>query len=484
VNRELKRVSVVVLLMFVALFTSTSIIQVVRADDLTGDPRNTRTLLSSFSAQRGSILVDGTPIVRSERVDDDYKYLRVYEQPKLYAPITGYFTLGQGTTGVESALNDYLSGTANEQFLDQVSSLLSGQDPKGASVELTIDPEVQQTAWEALDGKTGAIVAIKPKTGEVLAMVSRPSYDPNELAVHDRDRVLDAYNTLVEAEDDPLINRAISGDLYYPGSTFKLVVGTAALESGQYTVDSKFPNPTSLTLPQSSTTITNSGGGACGGGKNVTIATAIILSCNIPMAELGRDLGQDAIGAKAADFGFGKELSIPMEVTPSTYPTGMDDAQTMLSSFGQFDDRVTPLQVAMVSAAIANDGQLMQPTLIERIIAPDLTTVEDAEPTVFSTPMSTETADALTAVMVQGVSAGAASNARIEGVDVAGKTGTAQNGGDLPYTLWFTGFAPANDPEVAIAVVLEDGGGMGQSGFGNGLAAPIAKQVLEAVLNK
>ncbi|MFT4123045.1 MAG: penicillin-binding protein 2 [Microbacteriaceae bacterium] len=483
-NRQLKRVSVLVLLMFVTLFGSTSVIQVLVADQLKNDSRNTRTLYASYSAQRGSILVDGEPIAQSVATDDEYKYQREYTNGKLYAPVTGYFTLGQGSTGLEDSLNDYLSGTANAQFFDQVAAIFSGQDPKGASVETTIDPVVQKAAYKALGDNNGAIVALDPSTGDILALVSKQSYDPNDLAVHDTTSVLEKYQALLADEDDPLIDRAIAGDLYYPGSTFKLVVAAAALETGDYTIDSEFDNPSTLTLPGTTTSISNAEGGTCGGTDTATIATAIELSCNIPMAELGLELGQDTIAAKAADFGFGKEIDIPMSVTPSIYPTGMDDAQTMLSAFGQYEDRVTPLQMALVSAAIANGGVEMQPTLVDQIIASDLSVISDPEPSVYSTPMSSSTASALTAAMVSSVESGAASNATIDGVSVAGKTGTAQNGGDLPYTLWFTGFAPADDPQVAIAVVVEDGGGLGQSGWGNLVAAPMAKKVLEAVLSE
>ena len=482
-TKQLKRVSIVVLLMFLALFTSSSIIQVFQADNLSADGTNSRTLYDSFSTQRGSILVDGQEIARSEPYDDNFSYLRVYEEGKLYAPVTGYFTLNQGNTGIEGALNDYLSGTANEQFFDQLGSIFTGQDPKGASIQTTIDPDVQKAAYDALGDYTGAVVAYDPKTGRILAMVSKASFDPNKLAVHKGSDILAEYTRLNEAKSKPLVNRAIGGDLYHPGSVFKLVVASSALENG-YTAESEFPNPTTLTLPQSTTTIRNAGGSNCGGGSEASIATALRLSCNIPFAQLGVELGHDAIDETANKFGFGQTLEIPQSVTPSIYPEVESDAQQMLSSFGQYDDRVTPLQIAMVSGAIANGGVLMQPTLIDSIIAPNLDVIQEFEPTEFSSPMSAETAAAMTQMMVDGVANGAASNATISGVDVAGKTGTAQNGVDDPYTLWFTGFAPANDPEVAIAVVIENGGGSGQDTFGNTVAAPIAKKVLEAVLDK
>jgi peptidoglycan glycosyltransferase len=484
VNKELKRVSIVVLLMFIALFGSSSVIQVVEADSLGADTRNVRTLYDSFSAQRGPILIDGVPIAESTPVDDNFRYLRVYSNGPLYAPVTGYFTLNQGTTGVEGALNDYLSGTSNAQFFDQINSILTGQAPKGDAVELTIDANLQQVAWDALGNNSGSVVALDPKTGAILAMVSKASFDPNALAVHDTKAVLSAYQALNDDPADPLANRAIAGDLYTPGSVFKLVVASAAIDSGQFTADSEFPNPGSLTLPGSNSVITNSEGGSCGGGATVSIATALRLSCNIPFAELGLAVGYDAINAKAKEFGFGSSLDIPMGTTPSVYPQTDSDAQQMLSSFGQASVRVTPLQIAMVSAAIANDGTLMQPTLIESILAPDLTVRQQLQPTVYNTPMTSETAETLTQMMISAVSNGVGTNARISGVNVAGKTGTAENGEGDPYTLWFTGFAPAEDPQVVVAVVVENGGGLGQSGFGNSVAAPIAKKVLEAVLNK
>jgi peptidoglycan glycosyltransferase len=484
VNKELKRISVVVLLMFIALFMSSSVIQVVAADGLRSDTRNVRTLYDSFSAQRGPILIGGVPIAQSNPVDDNFSYLRVYANGPLYAPVTGYFTLNQGNTGIEGALNDYLSGTSNAQFFEQINSILTGQPAKGDAIELTIDPTVQQAAWDALGENSGAVVAIDPKTGAVLAMVSKASFDPNLLAAHDTDVVLDAYHTLDADPAKPLVNRAIAGDLYTPGSVFKLVVAAAAIDSGSYTPDSEFPNPPTLTLPGTNSVITNSEGGACGGTPTVTLATALRLSCNIPFAQLGLALGHDTIEKKAKELGFESSLEIPMPSTPSVYPQTDSDAQQMLSSFGQASVRVTPLQIAMVSASIANGGVLMQPTLVESILAPDLTVRQELQPTVYNTPMTSETAATLTEMMINGVANGVASNARISGVAVAGKTGTAENGKGEPYTLWFTGFAPADDPQVAVAVVVENGGGLGRSGFGNTVAAPIAKKVLEAVLNK
>ena len=481
-NKELKRVSIVVLAMFLALFTSTSIIQVVTADSLAADGRNTRTLYTSYSAERGPILVDGQPIAISVPTNDEYKFQRTYPNPFLYAPITGYFTLNQGNKGIEGELNDYLSGTSNSQFLDQINAILTGQNPKGASVELTIDPVAQQAAWDALGDLQGAVIAINPKTGEILAMVSKPTFDPNAFAVHDTDQVIETYEALLADPTGPLFNRTLAGALNPPGSTFKLVVAAAALESGGYTPASEFPNPAQLPLPQSDNVITNSGGDLCGGTPTVSIAVALSLSCNIPFAEIGQALGSQAIREQANRFGFNEEIAVPLVSTPSIYPRALDEPQTMLSAFGQSSVRASPLQMAMVSMAIANGGSLMRPNLVENIMTADLRTLEQFEAQQFGQAMSPQTAAAIAEMMVQSVANGAASNARIDGVDVAGKTGTAENGEGDPYTLWFTGFAPANDPQVAVAVVVENGGGQGQSGSGNEIAAPIAKRVLEAVL--
>ena len=477
-NRELRRVSTIVLLMFITLFVSTSIISVFQVDNLRVDDRNTRTIYESYSAERGPILVGGVAIAESVPSSDQYKFQRVYAAPALYSAVTGYYTLNQGNAGLEGAMNDALTGKANDQFFGQLEAIITGKDPKGAAVALTVDPVIQQVAFDALGANTGAVVAIEPSTGRILAMVSKASYDPNALAVHNSQAVIDTYNALIADPAEPLFNRAIGGDLYAPGSVFKLVVASAALDSGRFTAASEFPNPPSLQLPQSSNTISNAADGNCGGSASVSIADALRLSCNIPFAQLGGALGANTIADYSEAFGFGQDLNIPQTVTPSDFPRDIDEPGLYLSSFGQASVRVTPLQVAMVSAAIANGGKLMKPDLVESVTAPDLSVISEFDPTVFSTPISESTASIMTGLMVSNVASGAASNARIQGVDVAGKTGTAQNDG-AANTLWFTGFAPASNPRVAVAVVIENG-----QGFGNSVAAPIARQVMEAVLSK
>jgi peptidoglycan glycosyltransferase len=376
---------------------------------------------------------------------------------------------------LETVGNPRLNIPDFEQFV----ALVTDTTPEGASVALTIDPALQQVAWDALGDQRGAVVALDPATGRILAMVSKPSFDPNPLASHQGSVVLDAYNVLNEDPANPLANRAIAGDQYFPGSVFKILMMASALDSGRYSADSEFPNPAELALPLSTDTIKNSGGRLCGGEETVTLEEAFRLSCNIPYAELSLELGENAIGSLADAFGFGATLEIPLRVTPSTFPRGMDQAQLMLSSFGQYDVRVTPLQVAMMSAAIANNGDLMRPNLVDSIIAPNLRVLQAFEPAIYSSPVSPSTARELTRMMVGNVSQGVASNAAIVGIDVAGKTGTAETGLDTGRSFWFTGFAPADAPQVVVAVVVE---GDRSEGSGNSVAAPIARKVMEAVI--
>ena len=481
-NKELRRVSIVIFMMFLTLFVATTSIQVLSAETLSQDQRNVRSIYDSYKTQRGSILVDGQPIAFSKPSDDLYHYLRTYSDP-MYSGVTGFFSNYQGATGLESAMNSYLTGQNSAQFFEQISALFSGNPVTGASVELTIDPAAQKAAWDALGNMTGAVVALDPRTGNILALVSKQGFDANLLAVHSGVESTNNYNQLLNAKTEPLKNRATT-ELFAPGSVFKVLVATAAIESGKYTPESTLPNPVKFKLPGTNTYVQNSGEGKCGGKATVSIADALRFSCNVPMAQLGILLGEDVIRAKEEKFGFGKTIKVPLSITPSVYPEGMDEAQLGLSAFGQFDDRMTVMQVAMMSAAVANNGLLMKPNLIENVLSSNLAALDTPAPSQFGQAMSAETAAKVRDMMIGAVARGVSSNASIKGVSVAGKTGTAQNGDGEPYTLWFTGFAPADNPQVAVAVVVANGGGIGQAGRGNTLAAPIAKKVMEAVLRK
>lgn len=485
-TKELRRLSILMLIMFLALFGSTSWIQVIQTDELAANPANRRALYDSYEVQRGSIIASGAAIASSVPSNDLYSWQRVYTDADMWAPVTGYINPALGSsTGIEQAMNGALSGTSGSQFLSRIERIFTGQPPRGSNVVLSLDAEVQRAAYEALGGLQGGIIAIEPATGRVLAMVTSPSYDTNVLAAHNTNEVNAAYDQLVADPSKPLSNRAIAGDLNPPGSTFKLVVASAALASGDYTPDSQLPNPAVYQLPQSSSVVYNANGGTCGGGETVSIADALRLSCNIPFAELAVQLGDTAIREEAEKYGFNSQFELPLVSTASGYPrTIMDDAQTALSGFGQGQVTATPLQMAMVSAGIANEGIVMNPRMVDRVIGPDLSVQETFADTEYGRALDADLAEELVSMMVANVRDGAASGARIDGVDVAGKTGTAENGTGRPYTLWFTGFAPADSPQVAVAVVVEDGGGQGQSGSGNTIAAPIAKKVMEAVLSR
>ncbi|HWL76042.1 penicillin-binding protein 2 [Microbacterium sp.] len=484
-TKELRRLSILMLIMFLALFASTSWIQVVEADALSANPANRRALYDSYEVQRGSIIASGIPIATSVPSDDVYSWQRQYPDAPMWAHVTGWINPALGSsTGVEQAMNQALSGTSGSQFFSRIERIITGQPPRGSNVVLSLDADAQRAAYEALGNLQGAVIAIEPATGRILAMVSSPSFDTNVLAQHDPDAALAAYDALEAEPTHPLYDRSIGGDLNPPGSTFKLVVASAALASGEYTPESQLPNLAVYRLPQSSAVVYNAGGGTCGGGATVSIADALRLSCNIPFAQLAVELGDNAIREEAEKYGFNMSFDVPMTSTPSSYPRALDDPQTALTGFGQGQVTATPLQMAMVSAGIANRGIVMSPRLVDRVIGSDLSVQETFDDVEFGRALEDDLAAEMIAMMVANVNDGAASGARIDGIDVGGKTGTAENGPGRPYTLWFTGFAPADNPRVAVAVVVEDGGGQGQSGSGNTIAAPIAKRVMEAVLGR
>ena len=494
-NKQLKALTRTIFAMFLVLFFAVMMIQVVQADDLRANEINTRTLKNSYLIERGSILVDGDPIAYSTPTGDDFRYVRQYSAGDLYAPITGYFSHTQGMSGLEQAMNQDLTGTSGAQFFNRLLNTINGVAPQGSSVQTTIEAKVQEAAAAAMSelGVEGAVVAIKPKTGQILAMTSTPSFDPNVLSGNNDAEIITNYRQLEEDPSRPLSNRAIAGDLYHPGSVYKLLVAAEAIESGEATPTTAFDNPSALKLPGSSSLMQNASRTTCGSDKKATLEQAIVMSCNIPIAELAMSMDPDAVPKMAKAFGFEQEVQIPLKVTPSVSPVPEDKAQTALASIGQLDVRATPLQIALVSAGIANGGTVMKPQLVDKVITPDLRVEREFGPEELSKPISKKTADAVAGMMEKGVSdpQGLAQKAGIDGVRVAGKTGTAENGvdadgNDLPFTLWFTGFAPVDDPEVAVAVVVENGGGENFNFEGGSFDLPTAvgKRVMEAVLSE
>ena len=480
-NTPLRRLATVVTVMFLALMMSATWVQFVQAPTLNSDQRNVRTLYREFGNFRGPIVAGGDAIASSTPVDDSFGYQRAYANGILYAPVTGYYSIVFGRTGIEEWYNTELNGSADSLFYERLQDLVTGRQTRGASVELTIDPAVQQAAWDALGDQRGAVVALDPTTGAILAMVSKPSYDPNVLTSHDLASVRTAWDTLLADPGDPLINRAIAGDTYPPGSTFKLVTAAAALENG-FTAQTPVAAPRELTLPQTSTVLHNFGNAACSSTGAMTLADALRISCNTAFAQIGVDLGADELRAQAEAFGFDSPLNVPMDVTESRFPADPDAPQTALSAIGQFEVRVTPLQVAMVAAAIGNGGVQMTPYLVQAVRSQDLTVVAETEPSELGRPVSGSTAAQLRDMMIGVVANGTGQRAQIAGVTVAGKTGTAQTTDDVAPHAWFTAFAPAEAPRVAVAVVVENGGSMGSEATGGAVAAPIARAVIEAAL--
>ena len=483
-NAPLRRVSIACLALFGLLLLNVNYIQAVKADELRNRPGNARVLIQQYERHRGPILVGGEQVARSTATGDQLKYRRRYDNGPLYAPVTGFYSL-YGVTGIERAQNDVLNGTDGRLFVRRVVDMLTGKQPKGGAVELTLDAGAQRAAYQGLQssGKRGAAVALNPQTGEILAMASVPSYDPNRLASHDADEVQRDYTTLEQNPSNPLLNRALSST-YPPGSTFKVVTSAAALSSGEYEPSTRIPAPDSLPLPQSTHAIENFGGSSCAGGGDDTLAHSLQISCNTAFANLGMEVGADALNAQAEKFGLNDQVGVPMQSARSVFPSGMDKAQTALSAIGQYDVRITPLQAAMIAAGVANDGVVMDPYLVSEIKAPDLSTVEKGQPAEYGRAVTPEVANQLTGMMKRVVEAGSGTSAQIPGVEVAGKTGTAQQAPGKPPHAWFIGFAPADNPQVAVAVVVESGGNLGSEATGGHVAAPIAKAMMEAVMRR
>jgi penicillin-binding protein A len=489
VNTALRRLASVTVVMFLVLLAGTTWVQFGQASALNNDPRNVRTLYREYGSPRGPIVVAGQSVALSTAVDDPFGYQRSYpaDTAAMYSAVTGFYSVVNGGSQLERSMNSELTGQADSLFWSRMQDLITGRQPQGSSIELTLDPAAQQAAWDALGGQNGAVVAIEPSTGRILAMVSTPGFDPNTLATHDTSAATAAYQQLLDADGDPLLNKATSQN-YPPGSTFKLVTAAAALESGQYTADTVIPAPDTYTPPGTSRALSNFGGSSCSSSGQMSLSDALRISCNTAFAELGVGLGDDALREQAEKFGFDADenLTVPMTVADSVFPAEgeIDTPQTAQAAIGQFDVRATPVQMAMVAAAIANGGTLMTPYLVDTVRTADLDVVSQTEPEEYSQAVSASTAQALTSMMLGVVESGSGTAAQISGVQVAGKTGTAQTvSGENPHA-WFTGFAPADDPQVAVAVIVEHGGDAGSEATGGRVAAPIARAVMQAVIGQ
>ena len=363
-NKPMRRVGIAMLVMVVLLLVNITYIQVVKADDYRTDSRNQRVLLDEYARQRGSFVsqYNGQVIADVVSTDDKLKFQRHYVDGPLYAPVTGYYSVRYGSAGLERSEDDIHTGSDPRLFVRRLSDMVTGRDPRGGNVQLTINPAVQKAADDAMTAKgyTGAVVAMNPKTGEILAMVSTPSYDPNALASHDGTAQQQAWKQFTEDDRDPMVNRAIA-ETYPPGSTFKLVVAAAELENGA-TPDTPVSNAPNVKLPGTNTTLENYGGAPCAGS---TFKDALAHSCNVPFATFAGDLGADKLRQTAANFGIGDpDLTIPTKVAASSLGALESTAALYQSGIGQRDVRLTPLQDCLLAATVANGGMAMKPQLV------------------------------------------------------------------------------------------------------------------------
>ncbi|MFE6863541.1 peptidoglycan D,D-transpeptidase FtsI family protein [Nocardia sp. NPDC057668] len=486
-NTPLRRVAMAVMVMVLALLANATYVQVFKADSLRNDPRNVRVLLDEYARQRGQISAQGTVLASSVSTDDRYRYLRTYPTDPLgYAPVTGFYSMQYGSTGLEHAEDSVLNGSDNQLFGRRLIDMVSGRDPRGGNVITTINPVMQQVAYEQLTAKgyTGSVVAIEPSTGRILTMVSTPSYDPNLLSGHDGAASAQAWQTLRTDPRQPMLNRAVS-QTYPPGSTFKVITTAAALSNGAAKPDDQLTAASRITLPDTTTTLENYNGSHCGPGDSVTasLTEAFKYSCNTAFVELGIKVGAAKLKDEAAAFGIGQHPNIPIPWADSTVGTIPDGAALGQSSIGQRDVALTPLDNAVIAATVANGGVRMQPHLVDQLQAPDLTMLETIKPMSVGQAISAPVATQLTTMMIESEKNTQGGGQRA--YQIASKTGTAEHGSDprnTPPHAWYIAFAPAQKPQIAIAVIVENGGDRALAATGGSVAAPVARAVLDAGL--
>jgi penicillin-binding protein A len=495
VNRPIKRVAIFCLALYAALFVNANYIQVINASSYAAHGDNQRNLIYEFANPRGDILVsNGTanvPIATSVATGQLYNYQRAYASGALYAQATGYFSIDYGSSGVENYENGLLSGSAPSLTVQRFMNQLDGKPAGSGSIVLTLDPAAQQAAYNGLasvdGGKgVGAVVALDPKTGAILALASAPSYDPNTLSTHNRSDEATAAEALNADPSQPKLDRALN-ETYPPGSTFKIITSAAAMTygvNGSAVSETTLVNsPTQvLALPGSTATLSNDSGEVCG---NTTLKDAFTKSCNTVFGQLGLDLGGGNLQAEAQKWGFNQASpSVPMPTAKSVFPTGLTQAQAAQSAIGQYNVQMTPLEGAMMAAGVADGGVIMQPYLVKEQLDTKGDVLNATQPSQLYNPITADQAGQIKDMMISVVQSGTGTSAQISGVQVAGKTGTAQRGVGQNALAWFVAFAPADNPQVAVAVLVQDDNPAAGDTYGGTLAAPIAKSVIEAVLDQ
>jgi len=508
-DRQIRRLGIAFVALFAVLFAQVAYVQVVASDRIANQPANAaRQIRAEYAVERGQILAADIKTVLAKSVpnedpDSPYLFVREYPMGELFGQLTGYYSQIYGRTGLEQAMNPYLAGTASEFTTQNLTDIILGRARRGGTVVTTLDADLQRVARDAMGDLHGAVVAIDPSNGDILAMYSNPGFDPQPLSSGTPGQIQAAWEKLTENPDTPLVAHAFQ-DLYLPGSTFKTVTASAALEHG-WGPEKEWPNPHHLGLEGTDEHIENFGDEYCNGGaKTVTMARAFESSCNVPFAEIGMALKADRMAGQAQAYGFCRTAPtfstacqdetipfvLPWEVGhfPDTTYFDNNEAALARSAIGLDNDLTNPLHLALIASAIANDGTMYAPRLVTEVR--DATTSEPIKtfgPDEFSHPLTADSARQLRLMMVSVVESGTGTAAQIDGTVVAGKTGTATNGEGTPPNAWFTSFAPAGSGQtarIAVAVIVLDGGDLGNEATGGQVAAPIAKQVMESYLGR
>lgn len=485
-NAPLRKTVWILLAGFLALVLATTWIQAVAGPEYRDDPRNPRLSAWRVGRERGAVITDDAVVAgRSDpNPEDPQTFTRVYPTDDRYAHTVGWVSVLFGSRGLERTRENDLVSHRDSTISGVLNAVLGG-DPRPRGLRLSIVDEIQQVAIDALDGERGSIIALDPETGAILASVSTPGFDPNTLVGTD---AAPAGNSLEMDPDEPLLHRTI-GTTYPPGSTFKVITTAAALETGIAGPATEFDDPEALELPGTSATVHNYDDDVCTDGRSVTLAEAFVRSCNTTFAALGMEVGGETLTATAEAFGFNQEIPYDIPVLASSMPEASDfaddPAATAHNALGQRDVRATPIQMALVAAAVANEGNIMIPFVVADVFTHDGKIESTTGPTLWRRAISPASAAILSDLMEQAVLSGTGHNAAVPGVRVAGKTGTAEVTGAAPY-VWFIGFAPV-EPEpgerrIALAVVLEDGGPAGETASGGSVAAPIAAELFETYL--
>jgi peptidoglycan glycosyltransferase len=481
VQQQIRRVGFGLLFAFLAVFVMLNYVQFFAAESIASRNENVRSLIAEYSIKRGDITtLDGVVVAESKDTGGRFRFRRTYPQPELYAHITGFYSIVFGTAGVEAAYDDELLGESGVVSMQDIEDRFLGEGEQGDDVTLNIDSRLQELARDTLGEQQGAVVALDPQSGEVRAMWSNPSYDPNPLASFESQESKQFRNSLdPNSPTSPLVSKVTLRG-YPPGSTFKVVTAAAALESGRFRPSSTFPDPEALDLPLTDDTLQNFTKTVCESGGTISLARALVISCDTTFAMLGLQI-PDELKSTAEDFGFNDIIPFDLVTGESAFPEVPDDEEPVraFAGIGQGDVVATPLQMALVAAAVANGGDVPRPRLVREVTDASGGIVERFSPETIGTAMSSNTASELRNLMVDVVQEGTGTAAQIPDIAVAGKTGTAQSVEGAAPHAWFICFAPADDPQLAVAVIVENGGSLGSEATGGEVAAPIAKAILE-----